>query len=150
MFPPKQAQLFKCTQSDDASTFSPRAPQWCAWGVCTGVMPLYLCRERVKVPSPLVKALTTGAAHKKGAAHLLRPTAMRWAFGGDDAAATSLRMHSHTSTCSSTTAPLVKSKPYTHTRLVADGAIRQCAVGQSPLSIGAASQGAGTGRGQHH
>jgi hypothetical protein len=50
-------------------------------------MPLYLCKERVKMPSPTVKALTIETAHKKDAAHLLRPAAMRWAFNGDDAAA---------------------------------------------------------------
>jgi hypothetical protein len=43
--------------------------------------------------------------------------------------ATSLRTHSHTSTCGSTAAPLAKSKPCTPTRLVADGAARQCAAG---------------------
>jgi hypothetical protein len=53
-------------------------------------MPLYLCKERVKMPSPKVNALTIGTAHKKEAAHLLRPAAMRWASGGDDAAAISL------------------------------------------------------------
>jgi hypothetical protein len=90
MFPPRQAQMFRCTQSDAASTLSPRAPQWCVWGVYTGVMPLHLCRERVKIPSPTVKGLTIGAAHKKEAAHLLRPAAMWWASDGDDAAAISL------------------------------------------------------------
>jgi hypothetical protein len=34
-------------------------------------MPLYLFKERVKMPSPTVKALTIGTAHKKEAAHLL-------------------------------------------------------------------------------
>ena len=51
---------------------------------------MYLCRERVKVPSLMVKGPTIGAAHKKDAAHLLRPAAMRWASDGDDAAAISL------------------------------------------------------------
>jgi hypothetical protein len=37
-----------------------------------------------------VNALTTGTAHKKEAAHLLRPAAMRWASDGDDAAVISL------------------------------------------------------------
>jgi hypothetical protein len=53
-------------------------------------MPLYLCRERVKMPSPVARALTTGTAHKKDAAHLLRPAAMRRASDGDDAAVMSL------------------------------------------------------------
>jgi hypothetical protein len=53
-------------------------------------MPLYLCKERVKMPSPTMNALTIGTAQKKEAAHLLRPAAMRWASGGDDAAAISL------------------------------------------------------------
>jgi hypothetical protein len=53
-------------------------------------MPLNLCRERVKVPSLMMKDFTIGTAHKKDAAHLLRPAAMRWASEGDDAAAISL------------------------------------------------------------
>ena len=51
---------------------------------------MYLCKERVKMPSPTVNALTIGTAHKKEAAHLLRPAAMRWASDGDDAAVISL------------------------------------------------------------
>jgi hypothetical protein len=31
-------------------------------------MPLYLCKERVKMPSPTVNALAIGTAHKKEAA----------------------------------------------------------------------------------
>jgi hypothetical protein len=90
MFPPRQAQLSKCTQSDAASTFSPRAPQWCAWGVCTGAIPFYLCRERVKIPSLMAKGFTIGTAPKNETAQLPRPAAMRWATDGDDAAEISL------------------------------------------------------------
>jgi hypothetical protein len=38
----------------------------------------------------MVKGLTIGTAQKKEATHLLRPAAMRWASGGDDAAVISL------------------------------------------------------------